>query len=138
MSEPQLTRIVAGCVLEQDGKYLLVQEKKEAAYGMWNLPAGRVDIGETIEQAAAVREVFEETGYKVELVSKLRVEHDDASRPVLHSYRANIIGGGLAFPKEELLDARWFTFEEVGALFRDGKIRAKWVVNSIEDARKLV
>ena len=135
MPEPQLTRIVAGCVLEKNDKYLLVQEKKEAVYGKWNLPAGRVDIGETIEQAA-VRETFEESGYKVELVAKLRVEHDDATRPVLHSFKARIVGGELRFPEDELLDAQWFTFEEIEELQRTGKVRATWVVNSIQDAHK--
>jgi NADH pyrophosphatase NudC (nudix superfamily) len=136
MSESQLTRIVAGCVLEKDGKYLLVQEKKETARGLWNLPAGRVDIGETIEQAA-VRETYEESGYNVELVAKLRVEHNDAQRPVLHSFKAKIVSGALRFPKDELLDAQWFTFEEIEALQGTGKLRTAWVVNSIQDARQL-
>jgi ADP-ribose pyrophosphatase YjhB (NUDIX family) len=35
--------VVAGVVVKQDGKYLLVQEKKPEAHGLWNLPAGRVE-----------------------------------------------------------------------------------------------
>ena len=46
------TFVVAGVVLEHDGTYLLVQEKQPRAYGLWNLPAGRVDEGDTIEQTA--------------------------------------------------------------------------------------
>ncbi len=45
--------VVAGCVIRRDSTYLLVQEKQKKAYGLWNLPAGYVDKGETIEQAAA-------------------------------------------------------------------------------------
>jgi len=55
MSEPKLIQVVAGCVLEKDGKYLLVQEKQKAAYEKWNLPAGRVDAGETVEQAGCAK-----------------------------------------------------------------------------------
>lgn len=135
MPEFQLTHIVAGCVLENDGKYLLVQERQQKVYGKWNLPAGRVDIGETIEHAA-VREVLEETGYKVELVKKLRVEHEDAMRPVLHSFQATIVGGDLKFQEEELLDAQWLAFEEIEKLHAEGKIRADWVVRSIQDSRQ--
>jgi NADH pyrophosphatase NudC (nudix superfamily) len=134
MPEFQLTHIVAGCVLEKDGKYLLVQERQQKVYGKWNLPAGRVDIGETIEQAA-IRETLEETGYQVKLVKKLRIEHDDATRPVLHSFKANITGGNLKFQEDELLDAQWFTFAEIEKLQTDGKIRADWVVRSIEDSQ---
>jgi NADH pyrophosphatase NudC (nudix superfamily) len=134
MPEFQLTHIVAGCVLEKDGKYLLVQERQQKVYGKWNLPAGRVDIGETIEQAA-IRETLEETGYQVKLVKKLRIEHDDATRPVLHSFKANITGGNLKFQEDELLDAQWFTFAEIEKLQTDGKIRADWVVRSIVDSQ---
>lgn len=44
--------VVAGVVIKQDGKYLLLQEKQPKAYMLWNFPAGKVDIGETFEQTA--------------------------------------------------------------------------------------
>src|SRR4029079_6529655 len=120
----------------KDGKYLLVQEKQQRAYGKWNLPAGRVDMGETIEHAA-IRETREETGYDVELVTKLRVEHSDATRPVLHSFKAKIVGGSLKIPEDELLDALWFSLEEITALHSSNNIRADWVVHSIWDAKEI-
>lgn len=43
MSKPVSVHVVAGCVIEKDGKFLLVQEKKPIAYGLWNLPAGRAN-----------------------------------------------------------------------------------------------
>lgn len=48
----ELVGIVAGCLLMKDGKYLLVQEKRKKVHGLWNLPAGYTDKGETIQQAA--------------------------------------------------------------------------------------
>lgn len=80
------------------------RKEKKVVYGKWNLPVGRVDIGETLEQAA-VREVREESGYEVELETKLRVEHDVASHPILHSYKAKIIGGELDYRRDGLLGA---------------------------------
>lgn len=129
-------QIVAGCVLEKDSKYLLVQEKKSKAYGLWGLPAGHVEPGETIEQAA-VREVFEETGFKVEIFKKLRVEQSDPSRPTLHSFKAKVISGDLRLSPDEHLAARWCTIEEVETLHKSGKLRADWVARSIYDARTL-
>ena len=67
MEKPVVTAfVVAGAVLKKDGKYLLVQEAQSKAYGLWNLPAGRVDVGDTIEQTA-VKEAKEESGFDVKL-----------------------------------------------------------------------
>lgn len=50
------SRVVAACVIkDSDNRYLLVQEAQPKVYRLWNLPAGHVDRGETIEDAA-VRE----------------------------------------------------------------------------------
>lgn len=61
---------ISGVVLRNDnGNFLLVQEAKPSAYGLWNLPAGHVDPGET-PRDAAVREAREETDYIVRIVSE--------------------------------------------------------------------
>ena len=57
--------IVVGGVLEKDGKYLLVQEAQERCRGKWSIPAGRLDMNETILDAAK-REIKEESGLDVE------------------------------------------------------------------------
>jgi NADH pyrophosphatase NudC (nudix superfamily) len=131
MSKYLLVPVVAGCVIQKDDKYLLVQEKQQKAYGLWNLPAGHVDEGETLEVAAR-REALEETGFVVELDKKLEVEHPDISRPVLHAYQAHILSGELTINTKELLDVRWFTLEEIKRLQAAGKLRNDWVVNSIK------
>lgn len=118
--------IVAAAVIKKDGKYLLVQEKQERAYGLWNLPAGRVDVGDTIEQTA-IREAKEETGYDVELMRKLIVYQDTAQESVKHAFEAKIIGGDLAYPQDEIMDAQWFTVDELQSMrnsLRDSYIMA--------------
>jgi 8-oxo-dGTP diphosphatase len=64
--------VIAGVAIEQKGKVLLVQEKRPRAYEKWSFPAGHVEIGETIEEAAT-REAREEVGYIVELGCALNV-----------------------------------------------------------------
>lgn len=54
-------------------KFLLVQEKKAKTYGLWNLPTDHVDEGESLE-ATTIREVYEETGYRVSLESTIYLE----------------------------------------------------------------
>ena len=64
---------VAGCIVEKDGKFLMIKEKKRDFYGQYNLPSGAVEEGESITEAA-IREVEEETGYEVELLGALPVQ----------------------------------------------------------------
>jgi 8-oxo-dGTP diphosphatase len=134
MSKSLLVAVVAGCVIEKDDKYLLVQEKQPKAYGLWNLPAGHVDEGETFEEAA-IREAHEETGFSVELGQKLETVHPSTDRPVLHAYKASIISGELKIDPNELLDVRWFTFQEIEALQADNKLRNDWVIDTIKLTR---
>ncbi len=61
-------KIIAGCIIEQDGKYLLCQRAIPPRPGTWTLPAGFMESGETTEQAA-LREVWEESGVRAEIVS---------------------------------------------------------------------
>jgi ADP-ribose pyrophosphatase YjhB (NUDIX family) len=59
--------IAAGVVAERaDGKILLVLRGENPGKGLWGLPAGFMEIDETVEQAAR-RECLEETGLDVEL-----------------------------------------------------------------------
>lgn len=107
--------IVAGVVMQQHGKILLVQEGKPHVRGKWNLPGGRVDHGESIE-AAAVREAKEETGFEVELEQALPLVHEAADQPVLHPFSARIIGGELKIQEGEILDAKWLSPSEIRAM----------------------
>lgn len=126
------TRVVVGCVVFSDGRYLLVQEKQQSAYGLWNLPAGHVDKGETLEEAA-IREMKEETGYAVELISEIGVYHHIATAPVKHAYEATIIGGVESLQEDEILQVEWFNFETIKAMHEHGKIRSEWVWLAIEE-----
>ena len=128
------THIAAGVVIKKDGKYLLVQENhpNPDIYGKWNLPSGRVEKGQTIEETV-IRETKEETGYGVELVRKLGIFHEIAEKPVVHIFEGKIKGGELKYPKDEILAAGWFTYEEIKKmrdLLRDKFILA--VINTME------
>lgn len=130
MTESFPVDIVASCILEKDGKYLLVQEKKATAYGLWSLPGGRLDKDESIEEAA-IREAFEETGFHITITSKLPLEHSDTNTPEFHIFQTSITSGELSIPKDELLDAQWFTLEEIQMLQANHKLRNEWIVRSI-------
>jgi len=122
--------VVVGCVIKKDGKYLLVQEKQQKVYGLWNIPAGYVDKDEAIEHAA-IREVKEETGLDVELDEQIGLYHEEVKKPVKHIFKAHIISGDLKAQEDEILDVKWLTFVEINALNKQDKLRADWIIDAI-------
>lgn len=129
MGQPIAVSVVAGVVIRQDGKFLLVQEAQQKAYGLWNWPAGKVDEGYTTEETA-VKEAKEESGYDVELVRQVAIWHGQARHPVKHLFEARIIGGELRWPKGEILDAKWFSADEIRNMKE--KLRDEWVFEGVE------
>ena len=53
--------VVVAAVIENEGRFLLVEEKTEEGI-RFNQPTGHLEVGESLQEAV-VREVFEETGY---------------------------------------------------------------------------
>ena len=51
----------AGLLIDENGRLLVVKKNYGGLKGKWSIPAGFVDAGETVDEAA-VREVYEETG----------------------------------------------------------------------------
>jgi len=74
--EPIPTWYFAAVVVRHGDRFLLVQERKDRS---WHLPAGRVEPGETLAEAA-VRETLEESGVKIRLTGVIRVEHTPGRR----------------------------------------------------------
>jgi ADP-ribose pyrophosphatase YjhB (NUDIX family) len=106
-------RAGVSAVVVQGDDVLLVQRGKGAYRGLWSLPGGAIELGETAE-AAARRELLEETGL---LASKLTL--GDVADAILRDsegaveahftiavYVTDSVSGSLA-AAEDALDARW-------------------------------
>ena len=124
--------IITGGVVKKDDKYLLVQESKEYCYGKWNLPAGHLDSGETIFEAAK-REIKEECNLDVELTGiasiSNRVMEDDEF--VSFVFATEVIGGEVKVDHDEILDAKWFTYEEIKSM-QDNLRSPDLIMNAID------
>ena len=93
---------VAAVALVVDGDGLvMVKRGVEPQYGKWAFPSGYVDRGEVVE-AAAIREVKEETGLHVGLDGLVGVYSLEGSPVVLVVYSAHIIGGEVAVGHDAL------------------------------------
>lgn len=116
-------------LIEKDGKYLLGQEATPIIYGLWNWQQGKVDEGETLE-IAAIREVKEETGFDVSLVKKLTIiENPFPGTKETHVFLGETTGGEISFSKDEILDLKWFTKEEI--LDLEDELTGHWVIDVI-------
>jgi ADP-ribose pyrophosphatase YjhB (NUDIX family) len=61
----QNPKIIAGCLAEYEDKILMCRRAIEPRYGLWTLPAGFMENGESLEEGA-MRETFEEANARVE------------------------------------------------------------------------
>lgn len=127
--------IVAGCIIEKDSKYLLVQEKCAELAGLWSIPIGKVEKGMKIAQVA-IKEAKEETGFDVELKRKIGIYHKDDDMSVKHIFDAKIVGGDLNIPEDEIQAARWFDYHEIECLKELGKLRDNTIIVGINDLNR--
>ncbi|MGF1878675.1 NUDIX hydrolase [Photobacterium frigidiphilum] len=91
--------IIAGCIIEHQGKFLLGKRAVEPMVGKWSIPAGFMENGETVEQAAT-REVLEETGAEVEVLGPYSIFSVPHMNQVYIIFRAKFIGFIMPFGEE--------------------------------------
>lgn len=108
-------RVVVGTAIVRDGRLLVQQRARPAAVaGRWEVPGGRVEEGET-EQDAVVRECVEELGLRVRPCGRVGTDVPVGADSVLRVYLARPDDAGAAAALEHR-QVRWITAAELGAL----------------------
>jgi ADP-ribose pyrophosphatase YjhB (NUDIX family) len=119
---PDRPFLAVSAAIVRDGRILLVRRARAPGRGLYSLPGGVVEAGETLHQAV-VREVYEETGLTVEPVGLAghreaivrdaggRVQRHFVILPFACRWRA-----GEAMPSEEVAEARWLKPDEMADL----------------------
>ena len=115
-------RVGVGAVIIRDGQVLLVKRGREPAKGLWAMPGGAVEPGETL-QAAAEREILEETGVVINAGEPIfafdLIEKDETGALKFHyvivDLRAEYISGE-PVAADDAVDARWLKPRDLDSL----------------------
>jgi 8-oxo-dGTP diphosphatase len=105
-----------GGVLWHNNKVLLVQRKHNPGKGMWTIPGGYVDQGESIGDAV-IREIHEETGIKAKPLSIIALRDQPGEKHDAYIiFLMQFLGGNLQAQLEEVSNLGFFTLKECSNL----------------------
>ena len=108
---------VGAVVFDAQGRLLMIQRGHDPGAGLWSIPGGRIEPGETDEQAL-VRELLEETNLQVKVgifVGRVQREGRGGAVIDIRDYAATVTGGTLR-PGDDAADARWVEAAELARL----------------------
>jgi 8-oxo-dGTP diphosphatase len=119
---PNRPFLAVSAAVVRDGRILLVRRARPPGRGLFSLPGGVVEAGETLKQAVA-REVHEETGLTIEPVAlagyREAIVRDAAGKVERHfvilPFASRWVAGEAA-PSEEVAEARWVAPQELAGL----------------------
>jgi 8-oxo-dGTP diphosphatase len=116
-----MIRCVGAIVHDAEGRLLLVRRGHEPGKGLWSLPGGRVETGETDEMAVS-REILEETGLSVRSLRLVgRVERGVYE---IFDYACEVVGGTLR-AGDDADDVSWAGPSEFAGLVAGGQLVAE-------------
>ncbi|MCD8028108.1 MAG: NUDIX hydrolase [Erysipelotrichaceae bacterium] len=96
-------------IINTDNKILLL---KRQDYPLWDLPGGRLEPNETIEDCAK-REAYEETGYHICVNYKVGTYNRSKYSDIQHIFHGTIVSGKPISSGNETKELRWFSLNKL-------------------------
>lgn len=126
-----------GAIIIENENVLIVRRGQPPKMGAWSIPGGGVHLGEDLEEAC-MREVREETGLDVEILSEgrvlNRVTRDEWERIQFHyvliDFVCRPVGGALQ-AASDISEARWVPLSEVSSLSPMTSGTAEFILESV-------
>ncbi len=119
---PSQPIIGVGAVILENAAVLLVRRGNEPLKGIWSIPGGALELGESLTGAVR-REVREEVGLEIEVGEIVeifeRITRDDQGEVRYHYVLVDYIcrpAGGTLVAADDAADARWVPRSDLGAL----------------------
>jgi ADP-ribose pyrophosphatase YjhB (NUDIX family) len=108
---------VGAVATDEQGCLLMIKRGREPGAGLWSIPGGRIEPGET-DAEALVREMLEETNLTVvvgRLLGRVQRPFLDGAVIDIRDYAVTVTGGTLR-PGDDAADARWVTAAQLNSL----------------------
>ena len=119
---PTSPQSAVGAVVIHDDRVLLVKRGKPPGKGLWAIPGGRIELGETLQEAAE-REIKEETGVIIQAKSPVYtfdvINRDQEGRIRFHYVIVDLMAdyvSGKPDPQSDACEARWISAHELDRL----------------------
>jgi len=119
---PDSPRSAVGAIVIRDDEVLLVKRNNPPGQGLWSIPGGCVELGETLQEAAE-REIQEETGIIIRAKKPVYtfdvIERDDQGHTRFHYVIVDLLAdyvSGKPNPRSDASEARWVTSRELEGL----------------------
>ena len=116
---PTKPEVAVGAVVLHNNKVLLVKRKLAPAKGDWAIPGGKINLGETLSQAAE-REIFEETGITIKVKEPIyafdSIYKDKEGEIEFHYVIVDLIAeylSGQIKPGDDAAEVRWFSASDL-------------------------
>jgi 8-oxo-dGTP diphosphatase len=110
---PDSPQSAVGAIVIRDDEVLLVKRNKPPGRGLWSIPGGSIELGETLQEAAE-REIMEETGVIIRAKEPIYtfdvIERDDEGHIRFHYVIVDLLAdyvSGEPSPRSDASEACW-------------------------------
>lgn len=127
---------IAPCIIvaiRRDDTLLLAQHTHHRN-GIYTVLAGFVEVGETLEQAAA-REIMEESGIKVKNLRYITSQPWPFPQSLMTAFMADYDSGEIVIDQTELIEANWYRYDDLPKLPPPGTVARRLIEDTVAMCR---